>query len=83
MTTSHNWHQILVLLIIQPKKSHIKPTKINKRLVGRMWVAVPWERDLWDIDIVKASPYRGSATAPSQSLLCSQYLAAIDVLVWL
>lgn len=38
--------------------------KINRRLVGRMWVAVPWERNLGDIEIVTASPNRGSTTIP-------------------
>lgn len=55
--------------------------KINKRLVGRMLVTVPWERNLGDIEIVTASPYRGSATSPSQSFLYSQCLAAIEAVV--
>lgn len=33
--------------------------KINMRLVGRMWVSVPWGRNLRDIEIVTASPHRG------------------------
>lgn len=40
--------------------------KINNGLVGRMWVAVPWEQDLVDIGIVTASPTRGSTTSPSR-----------------
>lgn len=57
--------------------------KINRRLVDRMWVAVPWERNLGDIEIVTASPNGGSTTSPSQSFLHSQCLAAIEALVWL
>lgn len=37
--------------------------KVNKRLVGGMWVAVPWERNPGDIEIVTASPNRGSSTS--------------------
>lgn len=54
--------------------------KINRTLVGRMWVAVLWERNLEDIEIVTASPNRGSTTSPSQSLLYTHCLAAIEAL---
>lgn len=56
--------------------------KINRRLVGRMWVSVPGETDLRDIEIVTASPNKGSTASSSQALLYSHYLAAIEALVW-
>lgn len=45
--------------------------KINKRFVGGMWVPVPWDRDLGDMEIVIVSPDRGSAASPLRSPSCS------------
>lgn len=55
--------------------------KINRRPVGGMWVAVPWERNLWDIEIDTASPNRGSTTSPTQSFVYSQCLADTEAIV--
>lgn len=68
---THNWNQILVLLINSGKHATLMMRKINKELVGRMWVTVPWGRHLGDIEIVIASPFRGSATSSSQSFSCA------------